>query len=158
MYALISLALSALKYPSFVSHAPLASMVQERCGASANNAARYQWSIPTKSQETVLNRLSPPLFLSFFILLIVSLMFSSWTFCTPKIRKRSSMQLPASPHTISRPDVYLRLPSAFRHFDSTRHLVFANSNSASACYILLLRWYTRSPASDNAVLYIVALM
>lgn len=36
-----------------------------------------------------------------------------------------------------------------RHFRLDAHPVLANANSASACYILLLRYYTRFPTSDN---------
>ena len=36
----------ALKYPSYVLHAPAAPTVQEQCGASVNSAAPSPWSTP----------------------------------------------------------------------------------------------------------------
>lgn len=115
IHALIPSALSALKFPSFVSHVLPAPTVQERCGAFANNAARFQWLIPTKLQETPFTRLSPPFFLSFFISLIVLLMVSSWTLRL-KTRKRLSMQL----SDFLPPSLTSITPSVSRHFSTRR--------------------------------------
>lgn len=134
-----------------MSHALPASTVQERCGASANNAARYPWLIPTKLRYT-----AHPAFATFFfsypffiLLMVVTRMLPSWTFSTRKLESACRCSYPAFPFPSLTP--ISPTPVSHRHpgtFDSTHSPILANVDSVSASYILLLFCYTRSSAPE----------